>query len=323
MFHKLIRYIWLATKWVNWTTTLLDIQNEIRISQDVDGECNRTRSTFEFQVSLDTKNEGSNFCELKLICKIFRKQPSSECKDWRKFLTFRNLSVRANIYGECSREKSFTKWFHIECPNHLKMTNRYPHEHQVAGRADPNFISKEDAAQMQVKTEQGKTARILCDLVIFGLLIEISESIEPMNIVCEFERRLDDRSSLGTLLFPALTSSYNTNREAGTSNEDEVKLMKEHSLEYVRGNKFLLAAVSPVFRKMLFETDMICFIFIEIDIAVELLSAAGLYNIPDFRVRAFEWMKWISGTPQGKDEVLEFLKTAAKDVHMGFINYLL
>ncbi|CAG7823565.1 unnamed protein product, partial [Allacma fusca] len=146
----------------------------------------------------------------------------------------------------------------------------------------------------------------------------------------------------------------------------------------VRGNKFLLAVESPVFRKMLFETDMlekstgvitvpkeipsealttfvklcqnqcyekfnhnniqnllhvlslthmyqaervkdICIMVImavnnrsmEIEIAVKLLSAAGLYNIPDFRVRAFEWMKWRSETPQGKDEVLEFLKTAA------------
>ncbi|CAG7817839.1 unnamed protein product [Allacma fusca] len=381
-----------AVIWVNWTT-LVNIQNNGRISQSVYGDYSRTRSIFTFQVSLDTQNEGSNFCELKLNCTIMRRQPSSECKDWRKLLlTFGNLSVRGSIYGECSREKSFTKWFHVECPSNLKMTSEHYayDELKLAGCTDPKFISKEDAAQMQVKTEQGKTAGILCYLVIFGLLTEISEVIFPVSELHEFERQLDDRSSLGTLLFPALTSSYNTNRESGTSCEDEVKLVKEHSLQDVRANKFLFAVESPVFRKMLFETDMlekstgvitvpkeiplealttfvklcqnqcyekfnhnniqnllhvlslahmyqadrvkdICMMVImavnnrsiEIDIAVKLLSAAGLYNIPDFRVRAFEWMNWRSETHQGKDEVLEFLKTAGEDVHMGFINYLL
>ncbi|CAG7785721.1 unnamed protein product, partial [Allacma fusca] len=102
-------------------------------------------------------------------------------------------------------------------------------EHQVVGCTDSNFISKEEAAQMQVKTEQDKTARISCDLIIFGLLTETSESIVPMNTVYEFERRLDDRSSLGAILLPVLTSRCNTNREGRMSNEDDAKFVKENS----------------------------------------------------------------------------------------------
>ncbi|CAG7714380.1 unnamed protein product [Allacma fusca] len=252
----------LSRKEVLWVEKLKDIKNETKTVQYVSGDSGRVTSNLEFHISLDSEQRESNFCKLKFCVVNIRKRASTGCTDdTNVHLSFDEFSVGVKLQdlGDANSQ-SFTKWFHVEFPNnHLEMSkSSYTTGDVLAVFTYKNFISKNSAAEKnKPQGRSSQLARFSCELVIFGVLVEISKHIGGNPEVIPKKKRFEDLSfslSGSTLLFEF---PYPKNISDGSSKDCTVKFQTKNSKKSVEANKFLLAVQSPVLRQMLFETSMI------------------------------------------------------------------
>ncbi|CAG7706364.1 unnamed protein product, partial [Allacma fusca] len=251
----------LSRKEVLWVEKLKDIRNESKTIQYVSGDGGRATSNFVFHISLDSEQRESNFCKLKFCVVNIRKRASTGCTDdTNVHLSFDEFSVGIKLQAvDDEHSQSFTKWFHVEFPNsHLETSkSSYTTGDVLAVFLDKNFISKDSVADKKKPPgKRGQLARFSCELVIFGVLIEISKHIQGNPEVIPKMKRFEDMSfSLSTssllLAFP-----FPKNMSGGSSKDCTVKFQTKDNTKSVEANKFLLAAQSPVLRQILFETSM-------------------------------------------------------------------
>ncbi|CAG7821275.1 unnamed protein product [Allacma fusca] len=312
-------------------------------------------------LTLSKKQTEDSFWNLALLFASNR-HGNSDSSTHYHYLSLDRCAVRVFLKG--TNGKHFTRWVHVNCTR-LVMACETPESVVLATFKDPCFISDDLLKELRsdaisLPTDEFGEIEIHGRLKIWCCHLSYNRvDYNNCKINEGFENWFGQDLSL-TIRPKMFSNSFNDSVTIDSQSVDaDIKFVMEYdSNKKLTAHSFVLAAQSPVLRKMLtidmvekrkardilellplahkYQVDYLmrisCMIIMtyeneDLDVGEirNMYHAGCLFHLLDLEQRAFQWLKWRRGAAQGEGykEVIDLLEELDERFAKSFCSFLL